>query len=66
MRAQILGTPMNADVTPMNANGLECLWNRGAVAAHVASIGTSPPLQVSSAFIGVTSAFIGVSKTWAH
>jgi hypothetical protein len=66
MRAQGFETPMNADVTPMNA---ECSGNGLVVQTRAPpseSSSRSRPDHELSAFIGVTSAFIGVSKTCAR
>jgi hypothetical protein len=66
MRAQVFGTPMNADVTPMNADET---CNGAYVPMEATSPGSAPRFQRHSgpfAFIGVTSAFIGVPKTCAR
>jgi len=66
MPARFLETPMNADVTPMNAD------NPSTGGAFVPTSDCVPKLRsphsntTSSAFIGVTSAFIGVPKNYAR
>jgi len=56
---------MNADVTPMNAECLNDVFN-SAMQSTSRDFTRMPHFDPeSSAFIGVTSAFIGVPKTFA-
>jgi hypothetical protein len=68
MRTKVFGTPMNADVTPMNADKR---WNGNGSAldfGNFENVETAEELLTFalSAFIGVTSAFIGVSKDFCQ
>jgi hypothetical protein len=64
MRAKVSGTPMNADITPMNAEEIMAIGSGETVGnVVVPCLASFLPL---SAFIGVISAFIGVPETFAR
>jgi hypothetical protein len=63
MRAQVFETPMNADVTPMNAEELDQRLAKSDLSRPRFADRHAP---IFSAFIGVTSAFIGVSKDFRN
>ncbi|MCM2327153.1 MAG: hypothetical protein NDI88_04630 [Lysobacter sp.] len=65
MLMKVFGTPMNADVPPMNA---ECLSDGFKAAMRSTERELTFTFHIhleSSAFIGGTSAFIGVPRTFA-
>ena len=65
MWAKIFSTPMNADITPMNADTPKSETNVVSLADAGTFFIAAEQSMHSSAFIGVISAFIGVLKTFA-
>jgi gamma-glutamyltranspeptidase/glutathione hydrolase len=68
MRANFFGTPMNADITPMNADDslAKVVLASGIDDIRDRRNGAFPTLKGLSAFIGVISAFIGVPRIRAR
>jgi hypothetical protein len=64
MPAKVSGTPMNADVTPMNAEKAIFVNDTAdsSASATTPPVGTAHPGRKSSAFIGVPRTFARVTR----